>query len=133
MLTDANFLVDKTTQKYYCEKCDYKCKRKNDFGKHCETKKHKMLINVKNCYKSSPEHLPQHFSCVCGKSYSQKTNLYRHRKACSMVDKKSNVNEIESVKLLITALKEIILEQNSKIMELTSILNANTNNNPLNF
>jgi hypothetical protein len=132
-MQDVNFFVAKSSPNFYCEKCDYKCNRKNDFGKHCNTKKHKMLINANNCHKSDPEHLPQHFSCVCGKSYLQKTNLYRHRKACSMVDKKSNVNEIESVKLLITDLKEIILEQNSKILKLTSILNANTNANPLNF
>ena len=143
MLTDANFLVDKTTQKYYCEKCQYKCSKKFNFDKHCDTKKHKMLTNANICYKSSPEHLPQHFSCICGTVYKQKPSLSRHRKTCSMVNKTSNMNDMEVVKYLFTEFKEVILEQSSKMLEIAAIYktnntntncnNNNTNNNQFNL
>jgi len=130
MLTDANFLVAKSSPKYYCEKCDYKCSKKSNFGKHCESKRHKMLINAKNCDKSSSEQLSDHFSCICGKIYSQKPSLSRHRRTCSMVNKTSNMNDTELVKYLITEFKEVILEQSSKMLELASIpKTANTNTN----
>jgi hypothetical protein len=50
-----------------------------------------------------------------------------------MINKTPNVNDLESVKLLITTVKDIIIEKNNKILELTSIINTNNNNNLLNF
>ena len=50
-----------------------------------------------------------------------------------MINKTPNVNDLESVKLLIATVKDIIMEKNNKILELTSIINTNNNNNLLNF
>jgi len=141
MLTNANFLSQKVAGKFHCEKCDYKCSRKNDFDKHCETKKHKMLINANKYDKSCTDDLPQHFSCVCGKFYAQKPSLSRHRKECCMANKTSTMNDTELVKYLFTEFKEVILEQSSKMLELASIpktmnnnnCNNNTNNNQFNL
>ena len=132
MLTDANFLVAKSSPKYYCEKCDYKCSKKSNFDKHCETKRHKMLTNANFLSQKVAEKIPYHFSCVCGKVYSQKPSLSRHRKTCSVVNKTSNMNDTELVKYLFTEFKEVILEQSSKMLELASIPktnNTNTNTN----
>ena len=133
MIQNDIFLSQKVASKFHCEKCDYKCNRKNNFEKHCDTKKHKMIQNDIFLTQKVADKLPEHFSCICGAFYKHRSSLSRHRKMCSIVNKNSNVNEIESVKLLITTIKEIILEKNSKINELTSILNANMNTNPLNY
>ena len=61
MLTDANFLVAKSSPKYYCEKCDYKCSKKSNFDKHCETKRHKMLTNANFLSQKVAEKIPYHF------------------------------------------------------------------------
>jgi len=132
-MTNDDKKVAKSSPNYYCKKCHYKCCRKNDFEKHCETKKHKSLQNDIFLSQKVAEEPPQHFSCICGKFYSQKPNLYRHRKTCGMINKTPNVNDLESVKLLITTVKDIIIEKNNKILELTSIINTNNNNNLLNF
>jgi len=130
MIQNDIFLSQKVASEHYCEKCDYKCSRKNDFDKHCETKKHKMIQNDTLLSQKIAEEFPNHFSCICGKFYSKRPNLYRHRKTCSMVNKTSNMSDTELVKFLITEFKEVILEQSSKMMELAAIpKSANTNNN----
>ncbi len=51
MLTENSV---KLTNNFYCEKCDYKSCRKNDFNKHLQSKKHnaqnssKMLFSRSN-------------------------------------------------------------------------------------
>jgi len=130
MLTDANFLVAKSSPKYCCEKCDYKCSKKSNFDKHCDTKKHAMLTNANFLSQKVATKMPDHFSCICGVVYKQKPSLSRHRKTCSMVNKTSNMTDTELVKFLITEFKEVILEQSSKMMEIAAIpKSANTNNN----
>jgi hypothetical protein len=89
-----------------------------------------MLTNANFLSKKVAEEIPYHFSCICGKLYSQKPSLSRHRKTCSMVNKTSNMNDTELVKFLITEFKEVILEQSSKMLELAAIpKTANNNNN----
>lgn len=141
MIQNDIFLSQKVAGIFHCEKCDYKCSRKNDFKKHCDTKKHKMIQSDTHLSQNIAQEFPHYFSCVCGKFYSKRPNLYRHRKTCSMVNKTSNMNDIELVKYLFTEFKEVILEQSSKMLELASIpktmnnnnCNNNTNNNQFNL
>jgi len=141
MIQNDILLSQKVAGKFHCEKCHYNCSRKNDFEKHCETKKHKMIQIDIHSSQNVAQELPQHFSCVCGKFYSKRPNLYRHRKTCSMANKTSTMNDTELVKYLFTEFKEVILEQSSKMLELASIpktmnnnnCNNNTNNNQFNL
>ena len=141
MIQNDSFLSQKVAGKFHCKKCDYKCSRKNDFEKHCETKKHKMIQIDIHSSQNVAQELSQHFSCVCGKFYSKRPNLYRHKKTCSMANKTSTMNDTELVKYLFTEFKEVILEQSSKMLELASIpktmnnnnCNNNTNNNQFNL
>jgi len=121
MINNDNFLVAKPGANYECKKCDYKTCKKFNFDKHLHTKRHTMINNDnKNVADSS-----KHFSCVCGKLYTQKSNLCRHKKSCNKAQ--SNVDEMVeqmSDKDLIMYLlkenkefKELILDQSNKMME----------------
>ena len=78
--------MQKVATKFCCETCDYKCNKKSDYQKHLNTAKHKMIVNAINFDKKLAQKTPEHFGCICGKVYAQKTNMYRHRKTCSVAN-----------------------------------------------
>ena len=114
-------------QKFYCEKCDYKCFKLSDFNKHKMTAKHKM---VKNGIKNSPSL----FECVCGKAYKYQPGLSRHRQQCTLIKDKQEHATTE-LQLLLTEQQRHHTEQEKKIDELTekiSNMSIVTNHNTTN-
>jgi len=114
-------LVENSNKLFRCEKCDYSAKRKGDFKKHLESKKHnasKML--VKN----------SKFICKCGKKYMHDSSFYRHTKVCDYKEKNEVAVLIETHTELMGMLKEII----PKLGETANINsnNINSNNNIIN-
>ena len=90
---------------FYCEKCDYKCCRKNDYNKHIMTSKHK--INDGQLQKSLTT--LKKYVCSCGKEYSYRQGLYIHKKTCGKEQIYSNnLIKIESTdkELIIYLIKE---------------------------
>ena len=83
--------VVKSRKNLYCEYCDYKCYRTNDYKKHLLTEKHK-VSKVGN----QPETteiakvaiLPEQkdMKCECGKSYKNKSGLWKHKKKCKIAE-----------------------------------------------
>ena len=69
----------KTTLKFVCEICDFKCSKKQGYERHLLTRKHQMITND---YKKSY----QKNVCFCGKKYEHRQNLYRHKKTCVYKD-----------------------------------------------
>ena len=55
-------VADLSQNYYYCNKCEYKCSKKNDFDKHLLTIKH----NAQKCSQKVAT-----FICDCGKIYQQ--------------------------------------------------------------
>jgi len=66
-------------QIYICELCDYSTKNRYDFSKHSRCAKH-LRITYATEYKSQTLSV-----CVCGKSFKERTGLWRHKKTCSIV------------------------------------------------
>ena len=109
-------LVENSNNLLYCKKCDYLAKRKGDFKKHLQSKKH----NASNAIKIASKKFQ--FSCACGKTYSHDSSYYRHRKRCQY--QKQNNETIETVanndvmnmlhgqKELIALLKDIVPKLN---------------------
>ena len=92
----------------YCEKCDYLAKRKGDFKKHLESKKHKSP----ECYKNAT----QKFShcCPCGKKYKHHSSFYRHKSKCvCMTETGESTPEFGDV---VCMLKEV-MNENKKLHE----------------
>lgn len=77
METLGNTEVTKSkSKKYACEACDYITSQKANYTKHLSTGKHNKITMTTGCS----------HKCVCGKLYSNRQNLYRHRKTCDVVN-----------------------------------------------
>ena len=87
----------KVAKKWYCEKCDYRTCKTGDWKKHLKTKKHNDYAMTTDDYtkvaKSSTENAPTSFECECGKKYSSRQNLYRHKKGCTFEPVKEDVKK----------------------------------------
>ena len=139
--------VPKNPQKFICDMCDYSTCNKKDYSKHLMTAKH---MKITNDIKKSPK-IPILLTCVCGNTYKYKSGLSRHKKICIYTESSSSLDstdlentiehnedntEIQMLSKTIFELvkqnnqfKELLIEQNQKIMEMTgSIGNNNTIN-----
>ena len=133
---------------FECKLCDYTCSKKQHIEQHYNTQKHKnadgyQVSNSGNQWKPSTE-----FNCECGKCYSNKSGLWKHKKVCkyeesdsdSESDTESGIGKKDSLEN--NKLVEYLINENKDfknlIMELikkdatntnTSINSNNTNNN----
>jgi len=125
---------------FYCELCDYKCFRKYDFNKHTMTTKHKKQQQSTEKSEKS-EKSENKFACVnCKKEFKDRTGHWRHKKKC-VIQKYKNTGGENVYELLnnITPdiilnviqqnqeFKDLLLEQNKIIIEMSK--NNNTTNN----
>lgn len=84
MIQNDTKKVAKSCKFYRCEKCDYVTSRLSSWRKHIETIKHKkgeMILSVQLF--QTPE-MDTNYACQCGKTYSKKNNLCRHKKKCEV-------------------------------------------------
>jgi len=153
-------MVDKNSPKeakiHICKFCDYECSKQSDFNKHLLTSKHKKLTQFT---KKVPKVADATFNCKCGKVYTTRQGLWKHKKLCTFQEEEEEYNiEIHNTtdpdKLTIITelfqeqlkenkeLKEMLIEQNKKLIELAeknqgqitnNITNNNTNNNQFNL
>ena len=73
---------------FYCELCDLRCSKKNDYARHILTQKHKG--NSEGNKKSAKTH----FACeICKKEYKSRKGLWGHNKICTFENKNTNENE----------------------------------------
>ena len=135
-------LASKSAENFCCEFCDLKCSRVSDWNRHILTAKHKKRTNgVKK------EHLEilsniYTFKCECGKEYKHRQGLWKHQKICSIknTDNKPishlTENNIMAIISQNQEFKQLLIEQNNKIMELAAKSNTtinNTTNNTFNL
>jgi hypothetical protein len=152
----GNENVGKSGTFFCCNVCDYKTGKKYNFEKHLLTYKHLISINGnKNVGKSSNTN----FTCeTCNKSYKNSSGLWKHSKKCIKEENKNIVieelshgmvsNPLEIITELFQEqlkenkeLKELLIEQNKKLIELaeksqgqiTNITNNNSNTNNFNL
>jgi len=136
---------------YSCELCNFNTKNRTGYMRHLETKKHKtncnsphILVSESNSLNST--YIQNRFICnSCEKEYDSRAGLWFHTKKCKCNDdihkstlpkNESSVNEIvmELIKQN-QEFKNLLMEQNSKIVDLsnkTTIIN-NTNSNNFNL
>jgi len=134
-------MVQKSSEEFTCELCDYNTSRQSQYTRHLLTDKHKRIVNDSKMIVPVPK--KQLFSCVCGKTYKYDSGYYRHKKKCSqnntqVVEKKDNTHEV--IIALINdnkEMKQIILDQNKTIQELIPKIgntnNTTNNNNSINI
>ena len=95
-MTDTNI----SEKKYMCECCNYKTSRNSQYLRHLDTNKHKIQQQQINIDQNNSESTD--FICLCGKSYKERSGLWRHKKICDEINYKTT-NE-NSDKILIMKL-----------------------------
>lgn len=101
---------------FECKKCEYICYKKNEWIRHISTRKH---TNV-----DTENEQTKKYVCECGKEYNHRQSLSLHRKKCSV----NTNNMIFDIIKQNQEFKELIVEQNNKIIELSKTHNVTTNN-----
>jgi hypothetical protein len=124
---------ENSENQYICKKCDYLCHKKQHFLQHCKTMKHK-INNVEN----SEEPKLINYVCICGKTYKERTGLWRHQKNCKNVksnDIIQNQNQINIDSSILSELlkqnnefKELLIEQQKQLLDKSNIISYTTNN-----
>jgi hypothetical protein len=124
---------------FHCEHCLITCSRNAEWLRHIETKKHKINKNSENSNILATSVTPN--ICECGKQYKDRTGLWRHKKKCvsinttaknEVIDKEDNNISPELILSIIQQnqeFKDLLLEQNKTIIELSK---NNTTNNTTN-
>ena len=119
----STFLVPKSSKKFICLDCDYSTSRSSQHERHVLTDKH-----LKRCLSTEiNEKVPKSsdvFECLCGKSYKERSGLWRHKQKCSVEDTPLT-KECSYKKPIEPSDKELILmvvQQNSELIKENSEL-----------
>jgi hypothetical protein len=117
--------TSKNAQKFICNNCDFTCCKKGDWSRHLLTAKHKKATEAtetENRQKPTNENKIQMHECSgCGREYSDRTGLWRHRKKCLSGDEPNQILEDSHCKtsgFIQTDLVSILLNQNQEFKEL---------------
>ncbi len=143
----VDILAEKSGDKYLCDLCDYKCSRLCDWSRHESTRKHKEKTNEtisRQFYGLKSVKKRQFHVCICGKSYSCRQGLWKHKKTCNNCEdsdinnSNDDLKNLSSEEVFIKLLKDnqqfkqMIVEQNTKLMELVYANNSTIINNTTN-
>jgi len=133
----------KISEKFFCEKCNYKCSKQSEYNKHILTNKHKILQNP------TSDSEKKVYTCECGKIYKHASTLYAHKKICK-IEKKSDVQDKDELIMMLikqnaelikeqTNIRQMIVEQQNAVLEIAkngthnTINNNNSNNKTFNL
>ena len=143
--------LGKTSPKFFCDNCDFKCCTNTDWNRHIATAKHAKTTN--NNDKNLKNLTSKHVCDDCEKEYNDRAGLWRHKKKClefnsSSCDISSNAileivkqnREFQQIVIeqqnLAAEQNKLLLEQQKTITELvnkpSTINNNNTNSNNTN-
>jgi hypothetical protein len=145
MKQNETLLVQKSSEKFHCEHCDYSTCRKSQYVRHLTTDKHQNRTN--ETFETEMKHKStEKFQCICGILFNSRSTLWRHKKKCKeeitqSFQQPNNIITTELVMELIKdnkEMKQIILEQNNTINSLVkngtnNITNSLNNNNNKTF
>ena len=78
-MTDAS--VQRSSKMFTCENCNYSTSRDSQYKRHLSTLKHKETDErLTNASVNTPPHIE--YTCDCGKSYSHRQSLHKHKQKC---------------------------------------------------
>jgi len=124
-----NKKTPKNAEKFYCEKCDYKCSKHSDWVRHIMRPKHQ---NDKNDNKKTPKNADL-FHCVCGKSYTHSSGLSRHKsgtKCPTKFEKEETTNS--DFKMLTNMVMDVVKQNQELTNKIVDICKNNNSTNILN-
>ena len=125
--------------KFYCEFCDYGCKRRFLMTQHEKTKKHEMLKNAQKC---SPPKNPENEQkdlhlCKCGKRYKHLQSYKRHLKKCeegnSIIElentENTEDNDLKSILLNLNEQYKNMVIENKEMRQIVANMAPHIGNN----
>ena len=115
MVKNDNEKSQKSQNKYVCINCDYTTINKYDYTKHNLTSKHKKMCQMIKNDNEKSQKSQNKIICSCGKEYKFSSGLVRHKKKCGNNPSNSILEILQDNK----EFKELLIEQNKKIIELT--------------
>jgi hypothetical protein len=125
--------AQKNAQKKICEKCDFRCSKQSDWERHVATDKHR-IRTFTNFNEGKLRSIEKKFYCECGKAYKHSSSLWNHKKTCILLNK-DYLSEKEMIMMLIKEnkdFKDMMMEQNNKMIELCKEKSIITNNTTTN-
>ena len=115
--------LQKISECYHCENCDYKCSKNSEWIKHKSTQKHFRLTNT-----NLDEQKNLHFLCKCGKKYKHMSSLCKHKKMCENIINKSDINnDYINDKTLLTNLVLEVVKNNNELQKQNNELQKQNN------
>ena len=127
--------MPKQVPMYYCEPCDFTSSKKSNYEVHITTAKHKKITND-----DSNQSIKSHI-CQCGKEFKYRQGLSRHRKNCTHhstqestdTDKDDKYDMLSSTIMMLVnenrEFKQLLVEQNAKMMEMAGNMGGNNHHN----
>ena len=142
----------KNAEQLCCIKCDFKCSKPSDWGRHITTRKHidtYTILTKNDEFYAENSNVTNNYNCECGKEYKHRQSLWNHKKKCviSCIAPEKPVEALQqpgqiSTDVVLQILKQnedlqkLLVDQTNKIMEMAkegkNIIN-NTNNTTNNF
>ena len=120
MVINDNKKGVKTSQKFYCKKCDYNTSRAANLERHKTTLKHKMITNGN---KKEQKGAPTYICSDCGKKYKYASGLSRHKANCSVNNTEYETTKLETINSeLVTLMKEFVVANKEPKDELLALL-----------
>jgi hypothetical protein len=141
-MTTKKVYYEKTN--YSCEKCAFKCCTKYEYNRHMLTRKHQMTtLGLQKSAVAEPNNV-----CDCGKSFSCRQNMYRHKKKCNQMQIIENTSlpshdDIQTNLILELVkqnqeFKELLIQQSNQLLEQNKTMievaknSSQVNNNTIN-
>ena len=135
----ANEFRTNSTRKYSCDICEYSACRKSHYDRHLQTARHKKLTAPNELGTDST----QIYSCHCGKEYKHLSSLCKHKKNCTIENSAntSSTNDDKydmlsnTIMLLVNEnreFKQLLVEQNTKMMEMAGNMGGHNHHNTTN-
>ena len=137
-------LSSESSEKFECELCYYSTSRDSQYKRHITTDKHKNNVKSTVCQQISTNvnNLGSQFVCDCGKSYKERTGLWRHKKKCSdtkdidyIKEKAKTITDKDELIMFLikecSDYKNMIMEQQDMMMKVieNGVGNNSHNNN----
>jgi hypothetical protein len=134
-------ILNNVDKLYFCKHCHYSTSRKSQYERHLFTPKHTRFLTIKNDNKKVIDDTSNKiFNCCCGNAYIHQSGLSRHKKCCKGEKPKNTIQEdlikqliLQNQQLIIDnkEFKELMIEQNNKMLELVTTSHSITNIVPL--
>ena len=126
-MTSNDFFTPKNAEKFVCELCDFKCFKESDWERHILTRKHKKndkKMTMDDTFTQKNAEVSKNYTCSCGKDYSYRQGLWKHKKDCLKPNNCENTikEEIPSDLKILTNLVLDVVKQNQELVNQNSEL-----------